>query len=166
MISQIGSNGNLLDDTKPRPFEGNNVTEDGDVILDINNDGWVERVTAMNYGSSDLKGSLRACNVTRIGIPTEEIFEVAFSVNNNDHGGHDWIHRCIDTNGDGLLEIEFGKDKIPFTPEVTFYWNDKINTFQSPLGDSGDHFQVIKNWQQIEWLIEAGSFTEKSLRSE
>lgn len=163
VISLFDSNGKLMDETEPRPFNGNNLTEltnARDFFDDLNGDGWIERVSGNNCGTGGLKGTVRKCSVTRVGIPTRVLFEVAFSITYGSGDKYDWTNRCADSNGDGLYEIQLGPDKTPFVPEVTFFWNERDQTYRSQQGQSGVHFRVIEDWEDIEEILKTGSFAE------
>ena len=74
ILSLHDCDGTLLDEADPRPFRGNNLTKKGETIYDINQDGWVERITAHHIGFSKprIRGTL--LTIRRINKETELLF--------------------------------------------------------------------------------------------
>jgi hypothetical protein len=162
ILSLHSEDGSLLDDGPPRPFHGNNVTEKGEVIHDINRDGWVERVGAYHFGVSDPKGSGEILEITRIDRQTTTIFNLLFNAG-DDEPAKEWGYACRDLDGDGTLEIEIGKrDGGTLSPEVVFRWNAASGSYESASGTAGQHFRVLPTndlWKTLETLAREGKLS-------
>lgn len=162
ILSLHAPDGSLLDDGPPRAFHGNNVTETGEVIFDINGDGWVERVSSYHVGVSDPEGSGEILEVTRIHRETETIFHLLFNAGDRDPA-NDWSYACRDLDGDGLLEIEIGRrEGSTLAPSVVFRWDAAAGTFASPDGIAGPHFRVLPAkdlWETLGKLSREGKLT-------
>ncbi len=162
VISLLTHEGRLLDEENPRPFVGANLTEAGDVIHDINRDGWVERVHSNNVGFKDVKDSAELLKITRIDRETEEIFNVVINVG-RDASLIRWGFACRDVDGDGTLEIEIGPTNgAGISPEVTFFWSPASGTYESPSGKAGSHFLVVPPeslWETLEKLASANKLS-------
>ncbi len=165
IISLHASDGTLMDEFEPRPFAGNNLTSNGEVIYDINQDGWVERVTDHSIGflDSDVGGKL--LSVTRINNETEMIFRVLIGVDNPDSDPkylEEWGYRVEDTDGDGILEIQIGEvtaGTVAIEPRVTFFWDDKAGAFLTKSPEVGPHYRVLDpkgDWKELQQLLDAG----------
>lgn len=159
VVSLYASDGTLLDGTEPRPFTGNNVTEIGEIIYDINRDGWVERVASHNIGFSDSKIGGTVVTVRRINPETELLFSAMINVKNRESDPaitDTWSYQCVDTNNDGRLELQIGPETgSGINAAVTFFWNSKSQTFESPSGTIGPHFVVTTgkgNWRET-WKV-------------
>lgn len=162
VISLHSHDGRLLDEEKPRPFRGANDTEAGEVIFDINGDGWVERVHSMNVGFSKSDAAAELLYITRIDRGTVEFFHAVINVG-RDRSAERWGFDCRDIDGDGFHEIEIGpKSGSGIDPEVVFQWNPASGTFESPSGSSGPHFRVlprVKPMETLTRLAEEGKLT-------
>lgn len=162
ILSLHSDDGTLLDDGPPRPFHGNNVTEAGEVIHDINGDGWVERVGAYHFGVSDPRGSGEILEVTRIDRQTTTIFNLLINAG-DDIPGKEWRYACRDLDGDGVLEIETGRwEGGALVPEVVFHWNAASGSYESASGTVGPHFRVLPTndlWKTLETLAREGKLS-------
>jgi len=154
VISLHSHDGKLLDEEKPRPFGGNNMTGVGEIVFDINRDGWVERVATKNLGFKDPGAAAELLTITRINRETEEIFHAVINVGRDEFPPEgQWGFVCVDGDRDGTLEVGIGpKNGSNVTPEVFFSWNSVSGEFESPGGRVGPHFLVLtgeKHWETL-----------------
>lgn len=159
IVSLHSADGALLDETEPWPFGGPSLTQIGETIYDINQDGWVERVTSSNLGFSDRKSGGTLMTIEKINAETKLLFSTLINVTSlqSDPSITDtWSYQCIDTNSDGNLELQIGPENGPeIEAKVTFFWNSKTETFESPSGTVGPHFLVIPvkdDWGEL-WKV-------------
>ncbi len=125
----------------------------GEIIFDINQDGWVERISTRYVKNSKLGNSARVIEVKRLNSITKVLFRIAVFTSSNLSGPYrrskltkkkNWSYQCTDTNADGNLEIQIGPGEPgSITPKVTFFWNTKTQTFQSPSGTISPYFRVL-----------------------
>ncbi|MEO0415077.1 MAG: hypothetical protein AAF226_09015 [Verrucomicrobiota bacterium] len=165
VIYVVDSQGNLREKQDPiinsnndRLFGGNNLTDEGEIYFDINNDGWVERINQSNFGSGKNDGTVISLEVTRIDSSTTSIFTVLFDVH-GENGAPTWEWQLTDTDNDGVHDIQLGPIGETFQPQATFSWSETAQTYISPEGEKGDHFEVFQgDWKQIDRLLDQGGF--------
>jgi len=129
------------------------ISSAGEVIYDINQDGWVERVSTHFVRNGKLGNSASVIEVKRLNSITKVLFRIAVFTSTNLSGPYrrsdltkkkNWSYQCTDTNADGNLEIQIGPGEPgSITPKVTFFWNTKTKMFQSPSGTISPYFRVL-----------------------
>ena len=138
------------------------MTQIGEIIFDINQDGWVERVSAANCGLGDSNETVKVVKITRINENTEYIFRVAIDANRKSTGSEDWSYQCANQNGDGQFDLQIGPGRpSSITPKVTFYWDSTSRTYKSPSGSAGPSFRVVPEtgWDILQERYDAGKLT-------
>ena len=139
------------------PFGGSNMIHDG-YLLDLNNDGILEKVDTTNWGVR--KGySTQTLSVVTVEPEPKVLLNVLFEWHPNQFKEEEpWFYACRDLDGDKNFEVVLGPQHSGGEVKATavFSWDAGEGTFiQNKQPEGQDHYLLLKNeqaWEQLKEL--------------
>ena len=130
----------------------NGYIEPPRMLGDINNDGILEHVSNINYGSTN-RSYGEVLEIVAIKTKPQPLLSVLF---NSEASYHDWTYRCVDDNKDGVFDIVLGPlIEGQVKPKAVYTWDTATKAYVGPEGKEGDHFRRIDPvnfWSELEKL--------------